>query len=113
MPLAILFGALDPLNLRGIVLCEGFASSALRVWRRELTWESVPLLSHVTMPEFVAKYLLVRGGSAGAGAVGDGRAVVGDSGGAGWADARGVEGGCARGVDASGGLGDARCRRRR
>ena len=71
MPLAILFAALDPLNLRGIVLCEGFASSALRAWRRELTWESVPLLSHVTMPEFVAKYLLVRGGSAGAGAVGD------------------------------------------
>ena len=59
VPLAILIAALEPPNLKGIVLCAGFARSPLRGWKRELAWELAPLLSHVTMPGFVAKYWMV------------------------------------------------------
>jgi pimeloyl-ACP methyl ester carboxylesterase len=58
-PLAILIAALAPPNLRGIVLSAGFATSPLRGWRRTLVWDLVPLLSHVTLPGFVARYLMV------------------------------------------------------
>ena len=58
-PLAILIAALNPPNLQGIVLCAGFATSPVRGWKRELAMELAPLVSHVTMPGFVAKYLLV------------------------------------------------------
>lgn len=59
VPLAILIAALNPPNLKGMVLCAGFATSALRGWRRELVWELAPLLSHVTMPGFVARHWMV------------------------------------------------------
>lgn len=58
-PLAILIAALEPPNLKGIVLCAGFATSALRGWRRELAWELAPLLSHMPVPGFVARHWLV------------------------------------------------------
>jgi pimeloyl-[acyl-carrier protein] methyl ester esterase len=58
-PLAILIAELNPPNLRGLVLCAGFATSPVRGWKRELAMELAPLVSHVTMPKFVAKYLLV------------------------------------------------------
>lgn len=58
-PLAILMAALEPPNLKGIVLVGGYATSPLLGWRRELVHELAPVLSHVTMPGFVAKYLLV------------------------------------------------------
>jgi pimeloyl-ACP methyl ester carboxylesterase len=58
-PLAILIAALNPPNLKGIVLCAGFATSPVRGWKRELAMELAPLVSHVTLPGFVAKYLLV------------------------------------------------------
>lgn len=59
VPLAILIAALDPPNLKGMVLCAGFATSALRGWRREMVWEMAPLLSHVTMPGFAVRRWMV------------------------------------------------------
>ena len=58
-PLAILIASLEPPNLRGIVLSAGFVTSPLRGLRRTLVWDLVPLLSHVTMPGLVARYLMV------------------------------------------------------
>ena len=58
-PLAILIAALKPPNLRGIVLSAGFATSPVRGWRRTLVWDLAPVLSHVMMPGFVARYLMV------------------------------------------------------
>jgi len=34
-------------------------TSPLRGWRRTLLWDLAPLLAHVSMPGFVARYLLV------------------------------------------------------
>ena len=59
VPLAIQIAALEPPNLRGMVLSGGFATSPLRGWRRTLTWDLAPLLSHVSLPGFVARYLMV------------------------------------------------------
>jgi pimeloyl-[acyl-carrier protein] methyl ester esterase len=58
-PLAILMAAMDPPNLKGIVLCSGFAMTPLRGWRRALANDTVGLLTHLTMPGFVARYLMV------------------------------------------------------
>jgi pimeloyl-ACP methyl ester carboxylesterase len=58
-PLAILIAALEPPNLKGIVLSAGFATSPVRGWWRTLAWDLAPLLSHLTMPAFVARYLMV------------------------------------------------------
>jgi pimeloyl-ACP methyl ester carboxylesterase len=58
-PLAILIAALEPPNLKGIVLSAGFATSPVRGWRRTLIWDMAPLLAHVSMPGLVARYLLV------------------------------------------------------
>jgi len=58
-PLAVLIASLEPPNLKGIVLCAGFVTSPLRGWRRTLLWDVMPLLSHVTLPGLVARYLLV------------------------------------------------------
>jgi pimeloyl-ACP methyl ester carboxylesterase len=58
-PLAVLIASLEPPNLRGIVLSAGFVTSPLRGWRRTLLWDLAPLLAHVSMPGFVARYLLV------------------------------------------------------
>ncbi len=62
-PLAILIAALEPPNLKGIVLSAGFATSPLRGWRRTLAWDLAPVLSHVSMPGFVVKRLLVGDGA--------------------------------------------------
>jgi len=58
-PLAVLIASMEPPNLKGIVLCAGFATSPLRGWRRTLVWDLAPLLSHVTLPGLVARYMLV------------------------------------------------------
>jgi pimeloyl-ACP methyl ester carboxylesterase len=61
-PLAILIAALEPPNLQGIVLSAGFATSPVRGWKRTLVWDLSPLVSlmpHVTLPGFVARYLMV------------------------------------------------------
>jgi pimeloyl-[acyl-carrier protein] methyl ester esterase len=59
VPLAILIASLEPPNLKGIVLSGGFATSPLRGLRRTLAWDLAPLLSHVTLPGFMARYMLV------------------------------------------------------
>ena len=58
-PLAVLIASMEPPNLKGIVLCAGFVTSPLRGWRRTLLWDLMPLLSHVTLPGLLARYLLV------------------------------------------------------
>ena len=58
-PLAILIASLEPPNLKGVVLSAGFVTSPLRGLRRTLIWDLAPLLSHVTLPGLVARYLLV------------------------------------------------------
>jgi pimeloyl-[acyl-carrier protein] methyl ester esterase len=60
-PLAILIASMEPPNLKGIVLSAGYATSPLRGWRRTVTYDTVPLLAHVSMPAIAAKYLLVGG----------------------------------------------------
>jgi pimeloyl-[acyl-carrier protein] methyl ester esterase len=58
-PLAVLIASLEPPNLKGIVLSAGFVTSPLRGWRRTLLWDMAPLAAHVSMPGFLARYLLV------------------------------------------------------
>jgi len=58
-PLAVLIASLEPPNLKGIVLSAGFVTSPLRGWRRTLLWDLAPVLAHVSMPAFVARYFLV------------------------------------------------------
>ena len=58
-PLAILIASMEPPNLRGIVLSAGYATSPLRGWRRTVAYDLAPLLAHVSLPAFVARYLLV------------------------------------------------------
>ena len=58
-PLAVLIAAMEPPNLKGIVLSAGFVTSPLRGWRRTLLWDAAPLLGYVSMPGLVARYLLV------------------------------------------------------
>jgi pimeloyl-ACP methyl ester carboxylesterase len=58
-PLAILIAAMEPPNLKGIVLSAGYATSPLRGWRRTLTYDLAPLLAHASMPAIMAKYLLL------------------------------------------------------
>ena len=59
VPLALLIAALEPPNLQGIVLCAGFATSPVRGWKRSVLRDLAPLLSHVAMPEFLARYWMV------------------------------------------------------
>ncbi|WP_158788452.1 alpha/beta fold hydrolase [Granulicella sp. L46] len=58
-PLAVLIASLEPPNLKGIVLSAGYVTSPLRGWRRTLLWDLAPLLARVSMPGFLARYLLV------------------------------------------------------
>lgn len=58
-PLAILIAAMEPPNLKGIVLSGGYATSPLRGWRRTLMYDLAPLLAHASLPAFVARWLLV------------------------------------------------------
>jgi len=59
VPLAILMAALDPPNLQGVVLCSGYATTPLRGWKRALAIDTAGMLSHITMPGFVARYFMV------------------------------------------------------
>ncbi|MGA8940086.1 MAG: alpha/beta hydrolase [Acidobacteriaceae bacterium] len=62
-PLAILIAAMEPPNLKGMMLSAGFATSPLRGWRRTLAWDLAPVYSHVSLPGFAAKYLMVGDGA--------------------------------------------------
>jgi pimeloyl-[acyl-carrier protein] methyl ester esterase len=56
--LAIKIAATHPENLRGLVLCAGFASSPLDGWRRILAKFFAPILFHLPLPTFVIKHWL-------------------------------------------------------
>ena len=58
-PLAIQFAATNPPNLKGLVLCAGFATSPVRGWLRFLGSFLSPLLFRVGLPEFAARFWLV------------------------------------------------------
>jgi pimeloyl-ACP methyl ester carboxylesterase len=58
-PLAIQFAATNPANLRGLVLCAGFASSPVRGWLRFLGSLLSPFVFRVPLPDFAAKLWLV------------------------------------------------------
>ena len=57
--LAISIAAMEPPNLKGMVLCAGFATSPVRGWKKELAWRLSPLLSRVAVPVRLVQYLMV------------------------------------------------------
>ena len=58
-PLAIQYAATNPPNLKGLVLCAGFASSPARGWLRYLGLFFSPFIFRVVLPRLAAKFLLV------------------------------------------------------
>jgi pimeloyl-ACP methyl ester carboxylesterase len=58
-PLAIQFAATNPSNLKGLVLCAGFATGPVRGWTRFLCSFLSPILFHVVLPRLAASFLLV------------------------------------------------------
>jgi pimeloyl-[acyl-carrier protein] methyl ester esterase len=58
-PLAIKYAASNPVNLEGLVLCAGFATSPMRGWRRFLCSLFAPLMFRVPLPNLAAKLWLV------------------------------------------------------
>lgn len=57
-PLAIQFAATNPVNLKGLVLSAGFATSPVRGVLRSLTPVLTPLLSHLPVNKVGAKIML-------------------------------------------------------
>jgi len=58
-PLAIKYAAPTPRNLKGLILCAGFASSPVRGWRRFLAKLLAPIMFHMSLPNLAAKLWLV------------------------------------------------------
>lgn len=58
-PFAIQYAAMNPPNLRGMVLCAGFAKSPIRGWRRFVYSFLTPLALHATLSRLFATYFLV------------------------------------------------------
>lgn len=58
-PLAIQYAASNPVNLAGLVLCAGFATSPVRGWRQLLGRLLAPLLFSIPLPNLPAKLWLV------------------------------------------------------
>jgi pimeloyl-ACP methyl ester carboxylesterase len=58
-PLAIEWAATDPPNLRGLVICAGFASSPIPSWLRSICSFLAPMCFLVTPPPIAIKLLLV------------------------------------------------------
>ena len=57
--LAIQLAATTSQNLKGMILCAGFAARPVRGWRRILSLLLAPLFFSVKLPEFAAKLMLV------------------------------------------------------
>ena len=57
-PPAIQFAATLPPNLKGLILCAGFASSPRRGLSRVLASVATPLLFHFKLPSFAERFLL-------------------------------------------------------
>ncbi len=60
-PLAVQYAAKNPPNLRGVVLCSGFATSPVKGWRRDVYLSLSSLLFSITPPRFAIKHLLIGG----------------------------------------------------
>lgn len=58
-PLAIQCAALNPPNLRGLIICAGFATSPVRGALRFLCLLVTPILFRAGLPGFAARLLLV------------------------------------------------------
>lgn len=58
-PLAIQFAATNPPNLKGLILCAGFAASPIRGWRKSIAVLLAPMAFRLAPPRFVmSRYLL-------------------------------------------------------
>jgi pimeloyl-ACP methyl ester carboxylesterase len=58
-PLAIQFAGTNPPNLRGLILCAGFATSPIRGWRKSFASLIAPLAFRFPLPKvFVSRYLV-------------------------------------------------------
>jgi pimeloyl-ACP methyl ester carboxylesterase len=62
-PLAILFAATTPKNLKGMVLCAGFAASPMRGWQRSFSLLLSPVLLRLPLPKPLIEFLLVGQGA--------------------------------------------------
>jgi len=58
-PPAILFAATNPPNLRGLILCAGFATSPIRGWRKSLASVIAPLAFRLPLPKAAVSHFLV------------------------------------------------------
>jgi pimeloyl-[acyl-carrier protein] methyl ester esterase len=58
-PIAIRYAAMKPPNLKGVVLCAGFARSPLRGWVRSAVRLLAPVLFRMGLPGFAARFLLI------------------------------------------------------
>jgi len=58
-PIAIEWAATNPSNLRGLVICAGFASSPIPTWLRFFCSFLAPIFFLVTPPPILVKFLLV------------------------------------------------------
>jgi pimeloyl-[acyl-carrier protein] methyl ester esterase len=58
-PLAIQYAAMNPANLKGLVLCAGFTASPVKGWMRYLARLVAPVAFRIPLPAFAAKYWLV------------------------------------------------------
>jgi pimeloyl-ACP methyl ester carboxylesterase len=58
-PLAIQYAAANPENLKGLILCAGFAASPVRGFERAVYLLLAPVLAGITLPKSAARFLLV------------------------------------------------------
>lgn len=58
-PLAIQYAATNPANLKGLVLCAGFAMSPVQGFRRLFCTVLMPIVFRIRLPELAAKRWLV------------------------------------------------------
>jgi pimeloyl-[acyl-carrier protein] methyl ester esterase len=58
-PMALEFAAADPLNLRGLILCAGFATAPVKGWGRFLLPPLASFVFNLPLPAFAAKKWLV------------------------------------------------------
>jgi len=58
-PLAIQYAAIRPANLKGLILCAGFASSPVKGWMRSVCFLIAPIVFRTPSPGFAVKFLLV------------------------------------------------------
>ena len=59
VPLAIRFAATHPPNLKGLIVCAGFAASPVKGWRRAICSLFTPVWFRLSLPVFVLRYFLV------------------------------------------------------